>query len=158
MIDNDKLKTWILTLGQLASVLHDAKVREDWPSDEDVDVELIIEQISEKLDELKLNKSLEALAQVDDETLLGVLAMFSFPRAVRMIQIIGEISSTKLTGIMNKRLRKDELSTKYVTILYARVQYLAKTQLLFRLFNRQRSFEIVNGIVALIEKNSGNKG
>ncbi|MDI5833333.1 hypothetical protein OCF84_20585 (plasmid) [Shewanella xiamenensis] len=152
MIDDNKLKVWMITLGNLATVLNDAKIREDWPSDEDAEVELIIGQISEKLDELKVSKSLEALAQVDDQTLLGVLAMFSFPRAVRMLQIIGEISSSKLTGIMNKRLITDDISAKYLNILYARVRYLAKTHLLFRLFNTERSHEIVKGIIALNEK------
>lgn len=158
MISNSNIQSWMLALGTVSTVLSDAKVREDWPCDEDADVEALITAISDRLDELKANGMLEALVNVDDETLLGLLAMFSFPRAVRVIQLIGERSSSKLTSVLDKKLSKDPQSAKYLNILYARIHYLSKTRLLFKLFNPERSVEITKGIVALASKqNPANK-
>lgn len=155
MINDNKIKTWMTMLGSLSTVIHDARLREDWPSDDESDVVSIINEISDILDILKAEDKLSRLESVDDATLLGVLAMFSFPRAVRLIQLIGERSSSKLTNVLSKRLVTDDQSEKYLTILYARIVYLSKTQLLSKLFSSQRFSEIATGIQAqaLAEKN-----
>lgn len=155
MINNNNIRTWMTMLGSLSTVIHDARLREDWPSDDESEVESLINDISDILDVLKAEERLSQLENVDDATLLGVLAMFSFPRAVRLIQLIGERSSSKLTNVLSKRLVTDEQTEKYLTILYARIVYLSKTQLLSKLFNSQRFTEIATAMQAqaLAEKN-----
>jgi hypothetical protein len=159
MITDEKINSWMLMLGSMSNVLLDARVREDWPSDDDAEVEALIIDISEQLSLMSHKDSLSDLVKVDDATLLGVIAMFSFPRAVRLIQLIGETSSNKLTRIFSKSLITDEQSAKYINILYARVSYLSKTYLLFKIFNKERSLEITTGIreIALREKNLHNR-
>jgi hypothetical protein len=159
MITDDKITAWLLMLGTMSNVLLDARVREDWPSDNDAEVEALITAISDQLDLMSNKDKLSDLVKVDDATLLGVIAMFSFPRAVRLIQLIGETSSSKLTRIFSKSLITDEQSAKYINILYARISYLSKTYLLFKIFNKERSLEITTGIraLALREKNLHNR-
>ncbi|MCZ4337814.1 hypothetical protein [Shewanella colwelliana] len=138
MLENKEINSWLTSLGSTARAALDAQQREDWPSDDEPAVQEAIENVSERLKALIGEGNKDFLNNVDDSTLLSLLAMFSFPRSLRLLQIIGNNSPEKLSSITKEEFISNESSQAYYWLLNSRLYYTARTALLVSIFSRDR--------------------
>ncbi len=138
MLENKEINSWLTSLGSTARAALDAQQREDWPSDDEPLVQEAIEGVSESLKKHIGEGNTDFLKHVDDATLLSLLALFSFPRALRLLQIIGNNSPEKLGAITKEEFISNESSKPYYWLLNSRLCYTAQTALLVSIFSRDR--------------------
>ncbi|GGB52780.1 hypothetical protein GCM10011607_11600 [Shewanella inventionis] len=138
MLDDRSLKDWLVTLGNTAKAAVDASLREDWPSDEDKDIKELIEDISSALNDITQSNEIEVIKSLDNSTLLGLSALFSFPRTLRLINILGTANPDKLASLTDKSLVVDEESKQFIEMLYVRISYTARTFLMLKIFSSER--------------------
>ncbi|WP_229706625.1 type IVB secretion system protein IcmW [Shewanella inventionis] len=113
-------------------------MREDWPSDEDKDIKELIEDISSALNDITQSNEIEVIKSLDNSTLLGLSALFSFPRTLRLINILGTANPDKLASLTDKSLVVDEESKQFIEMLYVRISYTARTFLMLKIFSSER--------------------
>jgi len=149
MLDDKSLNGWLSTLGKTGKAARDASLREDWPSDENSDIKELIDDISFALDEIMQSNEIEVIKSLDNSTLLGLSALFSFPRTLRLINILGNADPDKLSSLTNRSLAIDEQSRQFIEMLYVRISYTARTCLMIKIFSKER----VRVILAKLSEN-----
>tara|TARA_R110002033_G_scaffold135713_3_gene175283 strand:- start:9982 stop:10599 length:618 start_codon:yes stop_codon:yes gene_type:complete len=157
MLDDKSLKGWLASLGKPGKAAHDASAREDWPCDGDDDIKLLIEDISLALDEIIQSNDIEVIKALDNSNLLGLSALFSFPRTLRLINILGNADPDKLSNLTDRSLAIDEQSRMFLEMLYVRISYTARTCLMFKIFNRERMKIILTKLSENILKQNSNQ-
>ncbi|MBE8233233.1 MAG: hypothetical protein HAW67_05805 [Endozoicomonadaceae bacterium] len=153
MLQEKKVNKWITSLGDknnssvqiydARDIIQDAAVREDWPCDSEKEVMELIEEISEQFDIMNNSNDFSALIQSSSQDLLGITALLSFPRAVRLISLIGTHSPEKMVDLFDHNHVNSEETSQYLIILSLRVKYLARTLLALRIFGSQRTQEVL---------------
>jgi hypothetical protein len=148
MLDERSLKNWLLTLGDTAKAAVDAGLREDWPSDSEKNIQILINELSITIEDLLQRNELEKLKSLDNSTLLGLSALFTFPRTLRLLNIIGNVDPEKISHIANKSLAIDQQSKEFLELLYLRIAYTARTYLMLKIFSKERRTAVYNSILA----------
>ncbi|MBO1897700.1 hypothetical protein HNW13_018335 [Shewanella sp. BF02_Schw] len=157
MLDDKSLNGWLASLGKTGKAAHDASVREDWPCDGHDDIKILIEDISLALDEIIQSNDIEVIKALDNSNLLGLSALFSFPRTLRLINILGNADPDKLSSLTDRSLAIDEQSRLFIEMLYVRISYTARTCLMIKIFSRERVKIILSKLSENILKQSSNQ-
>ena len=147
MFDKADVRSWLVGLGDIGKAAFDAEIREDWPADDEEDIQKLISAISIILKEKMIEGNDQVLSNADNSTLLGLMAMFSFPRALRLLNILGNSSLDKLSSITDPALAVDEQSTAHMQLVFLRISYMARTTLIIRIFSKERTTLVLDALL-----------
>jgi hypothetical protein len=114
----------------IISVVSDKEV---WPTDKEPDVELIIEQVN-----AVFPRNIEKLSSLSASVCLGLLAVLSLPRSIRMLQVIGNEAPIKIKEITSLPVINDEEAKTYFSTLMNRLELIMKINLLSRVYSKER--------------------
>lgn len=116
--------------------------KESWPTINDPEIEEII---------LKINsvslQHVEKLESLSPTVCLGLMAVLSLPRCIRMLQVIGNEAPTKIKEITNVSILDDEDARSYFATLMQRLQLIIRINLLSRVYSEERRALVIKYII-----------
>lgn len=116
--------------------------KESWPTIDDPEIEEIIF----KINEMSISH-IEKLGTVSPTVCLGLMAVLSLPRCIRMLQVIGNEVPEKIKEITNVSILDDEDAKAYFATLMQRLQLIIRINLLGRVYSEDRRALVIKYII-----------
>jgi hypothetical protein len=116
--------------------------KESWPTINDPEIEEIID----KLNGMSLNH-VDKIKSVSPAVCLGLMAVLSLPRCIRMLQVIGNEVPEKIKEITNVSILDDEDARAYFATLMQRLQLIIRINLLGRVYSEDRRALVIKYII-----------
>lgn len=127
---------------EFIDIIHLVSDKESWPTIDDPEIEEIIF----KINEMSLS-NLEKLGTVRPTVYLGLMAILSLPRCIRMLQVIGNEVPEKIKEITNVSILDDEDAKAYFATLMQRLQLIIRINLLGKVYSEERRALVIKYII-----------
>ena len=127
---------------EFVDIINIVSNKENWPTDNDPEIEEIIN----KINDVSADK-MEKINSLDPMVCLGLMAVLSLPRSIRMLQVIGNEAPIKIKEITNVSILDDEEATAYFATLMQRLQLIIRINLLGRVYSEERRALVIKYII-----------